>query len=80
MAITVTVEQKKYKEISFPCLMKWCGNGGEVIVLFVSEMQGTIVAHPHEESDQYLGEYKSTWISCTDSRWEPSPPITLSNA
>lgn len=75
MAITVTVEQKKDKEISFPCLMRNVGSG--MVVLFTDHTEGTCI-YPGDTGNN-VGTYRNTWASALGP-WEPSHPITLSNA
>jgi hypothetical protein len=78
MAINVTVEQKEEKEISFPCIMKYVGPGsGMFIVLFTSKTAGTVLYS--ENCTKHVGEHCHDF-SMFDEMWEPSPPITLSNA
>lgn len=81
MAITVTVEQKKDKEISFPCLMRLKCSGE--VVLFTDEFSGTVLVSANTDSHwkEAVGTFADDFASCLDEEtWEPSPPITLSNA
>ena len=79
MAITVSVEQKKDKEISFPCLMRSPRTG--LIVLFTGMRGGVVLFVDQMLSSPYtVGYISDTWDRADSEDWEPSPPITLSNA
>lgn len=78
MGIVSKVEDKQEQEITYPCLMRNKVIG--FVVLFSSVKTG-VVLHKGEDSFPDIGHYFNDWVSATNkSLWEPSPPVTLSNA
>lgn len=75
MAITVKIEEKEAKEITFLILMKHKASG--LIVLFTAKRSGFVL---NSAISYKVGYYSETWEDHTqECSWEPSPPITLSN-
>lgn len=76
MAITVKIEEKQDKEITFPCLMR---HKTGFVVLFTKPQTGIVIV---AGSGWKLGESDAEWDwpVCYVNDWEPSPPITISNA
>lgn len=75
MAITVKIEEKQNKEISYPCLMKSIESN--LVVLFEAPSRGVVVS---PGKGWLIGQYKDCWVPAYTSIWESSPPITLSNS
>ena len=75
MGIKCTVNDKKNKEITFPCLMRSKVDG--VIVLFSSLNVGTVVC---TGSDRYenIGRHAENWIFADiEEHWQPIQSVTL---
>lgn len=77
MAIKTETQEKQTKEISFPCLMRSTDNG--ITVLFSDMCIGTVV-HAGNQNNYPVGTYDTDWMPVTNPYWEPSPPVTISNA
>ncbi len=78
MAITVKIEEKEAKEITFPILMK--STDSVLVVLFTNKIEGFIV-NSIPGSEYGVGYFADDWPNAfNEQEWEPSPPITLSNS
>ena len=78
MAITVKIEEKQDKEITFPTLMRSKRTG--LVVLFMGKRDGVVLYVRETESVYTIGYMSDTWDEVDNGDWEPSPPITISNA
>lgn len=78
MAITVKIEEKQDKEITFPALMRSKRTG--LVVLFLGKRDGVVLYVRGAVSAYTIGYMSNTWDEVDNGDWEPSPPITLSNS
>lgn len=76
MAIKTEVVANAPKEISYPCLMESIYS--ELVVLFTHQYIGTVIVSGHGWS---AGMYRDDWVCAdNDKHWQPSAPVTISNA
>lgn len=59
---------KESNEIKYPILMSLVSHYDRVIVLFISETEGTVVFDDRKEEYRLLGKTARNWISCKDNK------------
>ena len=58
MKVELIKEEEIKKDIQYPCLMQYKGEGNEFIVFFISDSEGVVVG---DCKDYNNGHYSSRW-------------------